>query len=126
MLSPEPLDELVGDAVASLKTGGVTPEQMQALLNELSIELVLTAHPTEARRRTVTSKIQRVARLLDDIQVFVSRRGEREKTRSAIHAEMAVPGSPIATAPYSLLSQMRCDRFIFCGKRFLGCGADAV
>ena len=64
MFSPEPLNESVGDAIASLKREGVTDEQMQALLDQLFIELVLTAHPTEARRRTVTSKIQRVARLL--------------------------------------------------------------
>jgi len=30
---------------------------MNELLQRLSIELVLTAHPTEARRRTVLSKI---------------------------------------------------------------------
>ena len=89
MLSPEPLNESVGDAVASLKNEGVTTEQMQTLLDRLFIELVLTAHPTEARRRTVTSKIQRVARLLEDIsrEDFTPR--EREKTRSAIHAEIA-------------------------------------
>src|SRR5688572_552293 len=62
MLSPEPRNESVGDAVASLKQEGVTSQQMQALLDDLFIELVLTAHPTEARRRTVTSKVQRVAR----------------------------------------------------------------
>src|SRR5687768_11941429 len=39
MLSPEPLNESVGDAVASLKKEGVTSEQMQALLDQLSIEL---------------------------------------------------------------------------------------
>jgi phosphoenolpyruvate carboxylase len=89
MLSPEPLNESVGDAVASLKKEGVTKQQMQTLLDRLFIELVLTAHPTEARRRTVTSKIQRVARLLEDItrEDFTPR--ERERARSAIHAEIA-------------------------------------
>src|ERR1041384_4185004 len=52
MLSPQPLKESVGDAIFLLKNDGVTSEQLQALLNQLSIELVLTAHPTEARRRT--------------------------------------------------------------------------
>src|SRR5512142_3289815 len=61
-LYPRPLDESVAQAVASLKKDGVTPEQMQALLNTLSIELVLTAHPTESRRRTVISKLQSLAR----------------------------------------------------------------
>lgn len=89
MLSPEPLNESVGDAVASLKREGVTDEQMQALLDQLFIELVLTAHPTESRRRTVTSKIQRVAHLLGEISGERSTPREREETRSAIHAEIA-------------------------------------
>ena len=89
MLSPEPLNESVGDAIASLKHEGVTDEQMQALLDQLFIELVLTAHPTESRRRTVTSKIQRVAHLLDEISSERYTPREREQTRSAIHAEIA-------------------------------------
>lgn len=89
MLSPEPLNESVGDAIASLKKEGVTDEQMQALLDQLFIELVLTAHPTESRRRTVTSKIQRVAHLLGEISGERSTPREREETRSAIHAEIA-------------------------------------
>ena len=44
---PRPLDELIAQAVALLKKDGVTPELMQTLLDVLSIELVLTAHPTE-------------------------------------------------------------------------------
>ena len=89
MLSPEPLPESVGDAIASLNKEGVTPKQMQALLDHLFIELVLTAHPTEARRRTVTSKVQRVARLLEEISGERLTPREREQTRSAIHAEVA-------------------------------------
>src|ERR1051325_9966373 len=50
---PEPIRESVGEAIALLKERGVTSEQMSALLDELSIELVLTAHPTEARRPPV-------------------------------------------------------------------------
>ena len=34
---------------------------MSQLLRDLEIELVLTAHPTEARRRTILSKLQRIA-----------------------------------------------------------------
>lgn len=86
--SPKPLDESVGDAIASLKQEGVNPRQMQALLDGLSIELVLTAHPTESRRRTVVSKLQRLARLLDHLSGFRLSPREQEKTRSGIHAEV--------------------------------------
>ncbi|HJR80854.1 MAG TPA: phosphoenolpyruvate carboxylase [Anaerolineales bacterium] len=86
--SPGPLDESVGDAVAALKREGVDPEQMQGLLDALSIELVLTAHPTESRRRTVISKLQRLARLLDQLSRNRLPPREQEKIRSAIHAEV--------------------------------------
>ena len=43
-----------------LKSAGVTEKQMQAVLNELEIEPVLTAHPTEAKRRAVLNQIARL------------------------------------------------------------------
>ncbi len=61
---PAPIGESVGAAVARLKAEGVTREQMAALLRSLRIELVLTAHPTEAKRRTVLSKLQRIGEAL--------------------------------------------------------------
>ena len=64
---PKPMRQSIGEAIATLKERGVTPEQLAALLDELSIELVLTAHPTEARRRTILSKVQRIAFLLSEI-----------------------------------------------------------
>jgi len=64
---PEPVDESIGAAIATLKAQGVTQTQMSTLLENLSIELVLTAHPTEARRRTVLSKIERIAQLLQEV-----------------------------------------------------------
>src|SRR5512139_1599954 len=88
MLYPEPINESVGDAIAVLKKEGVTNGQMQALLDQLSIELVLTAHPTESRRRTIVAKIQRIADLLDQISSERLTPREREKTRSAIRAEI--------------------------------------
>src|SRR5512138_3790527 len=87
-LHPEPLGDSVGDAIASLKKEGVTSEQMQRLLDQLSIELVLTAHPTEARRRTIVAKIQRIARLLERMASEQLTPREREKTRAAIQAEI--------------------------------------
>jgi len=89
MLSPEPLKESVGDAILLLKKQGVETGQIQKLLDQLSIELVLTAHPTEARRRTAISKIQHVAHLLDQISSDRFTPRERETTRAAIHAEIS-------------------------------------
>ncbi|MGE5465174.1 MAG: phosphoenolpyruvate carboxylase, partial [Syntrophothermus sp.] len=87
-LYPRPLDESVAQAVASLKKDGLTSEQMQALLDVLSIELVLTAHPTESRRRTVISKLQHLARLLDRLSSRHLSPHRQKKIRDAIHAEV--------------------------------------
>jgi phosphoenolpyruvate carboxylase len=88
-LSPKPIGESVGDAILTLKNEGVTSQRLQALLNRLLIELVLTAHPTEARRRTVTSKIQHIAHLLNQISNDDLTPREKEETRAAIRAEIA-------------------------------------
>ncbi|MFT3891407.1 MAG: phosphoenolpyruvate carboxylase [Anaerolineales bacterium] len=86
---PEPTPESIGEAVRTLKERGVTPEQMSALLDGLSIELVLTAHPTEARRRTVLSKTERITLLLDLLnQNSISLR-EREDAAKSLHAEIS-------------------------------------
>lgn len=47
-------------ALAQLRAQGVTSAQLATLLAQLHIELVLTAHPTESKRRTILSKIQRI------------------------------------------------------------------
>jgi phosphoenolpyruvate carboxylase len=43
-----------------LKAAGVTEKQLQSVLNELEIEPVLTAHPTEAKRRAVLNQMSRL------------------------------------------------------------------
>ena len=48
---PEPIHESIPEAVVILKNSGMSEDQIQALLDNLHIELVLTAHPTEAKRR---------------------------------------------------------------------------
>ena len=66
---PAPIGESIGEAVGLLQARGVGADAMAALLRALRVELVLTAHPTEAKRRTVLSKLQRISealrRLLD-------------------------------------------------------------
>src|SRR5688572_29581706 len=56
---PKPNRESVAETIANLKSEGVNADQLGAMLNDLHIELVLTAHPTEAKRRTILSKVQR-------------------------------------------------------------------
>ncbi len=86
---PNPIPESIGEAIATLKQSGVTPQQMDDLLGGLSIELVLTAHPTEARRRTVLSKLEHVTRLIEEINSsMLSARGQ-EKAIQSLRSEIA-------------------------------------
>lgn len=48
--------ESIDDAMLRLRQAGITPERMAAVLSRLDIQPTLTAHPTEARRRTVLEK----------------------------------------------------------------------
>jgi len=60
----EPMRESIEAAVSELKAKNVTPTAMQALVDRLTIELVFTAHPTESKRRTLLTKLQRLAEIL--------------------------------------------------------------
>ncbi len=84
----KPLPESIREAVGMFKAQGVSREEMALLLSQLSIELVLTAHPTEAKRRTLLSKLQRIAELLRQIDQNGLLPRELDTLRGAIRAEI--------------------------------------
>jgi phosphoenolpyruvate carboxylase len=61
-----PRAESIRDAIRRLHDAGVSADEMQSLLNKVQIAPTLTAHPTEARRRAVLDKLQRIAVLLTE------------------------------------------------------------
>ncbi len=63
---PLPLRESIAAGVAALRQMGVDEIEMKQMLDRLHIELVFTAHPTQAKRRTVLSKLGRVAESLTE------------------------------------------------------------
>ena len=50
--APDPMSQLI----AKLKTADISQEKMQQTVNELQMDMVLTAHPTEVTRRTLIHK----------------------------------------------------------------------
>jgi phosphoenolpyruvate carboxylase len=77
----EPLPESLSEAVAQIRTSA-GEDRLRELLADLLIQPVLTAHPTESRRRAVVAAIIRVGaqlELLDDPRA--SGREQREATR---------------------------------------------
>lgn len=60
----EPRDESVDEAIARLKSKGIPLEEVRALLDRLDIQPTITAHPTEARRRSILYKQQHIGELI--------------------------------------------------------------
>ncbi|QDU56750.1 phosphoenolpyruvate carboxylase [Aeoliella mucimassa] len=63
---PGPYHESVRAGVATLKDQEFSAEEVQAALEKIDIELVFTAHPTEAKRQSLRSKLRLIRHLLAD------------------------------------------------------------
>jgi phosphoenolpyruvate carboxylase len=68
--APEPRTGSLRDAVLRLARAGTTADELQALLDRGELRLVLTAHPTEARRRTTIEKLARVFLVLRELDAL--------------------------------------------------------
>ncbi len=85
---PEARSESIRAATLRLKASGKTADEMRALLEHLDVELVFTAHPTEAKRRSVRRKLRRLRELLLEADAE-QLPGERDETERSIRAELA-------------------------------------
>jgi phosphoenolpyruvate carboxylase len=54
-------------AVSAMRGAGVSHEELRRLLDRARLRLVMTAHPTEARRRTTIDKLARVFSVLREL-----------------------------------------------------------
>jgi phosphoenolpyruvate carboxylase len=68
------------EVIQRLASDGLPIDRMRELLGHLLVEPVFTAHPTEAIRRTILAKEQRVARLLIDRLEHGEMSGPEEET----------------------------------------------
>jgi len=85
---PETIPESIGDAIKHLKDTGTTLGEVDQLLNDLHIELVLTAHPTQAKRRTILSKVFRIAEQLERLTYHNLLPAEVEEIKNQLYAEV--------------------------------------
>lgn len=82
--------ESLAEAFAQLDAAGVGDEELQAALGRVQVELVLTAHPTEATRRTVLEAHRRVAALLGRLDEDGTPASERRRVESALAEEITL------------------------------------
>ena len=97
-----PRDESVMQAVHALKTGGVDYEKFTDILMELNIEPTLTAHPTEARRRTILHIQQSISELVLRISNESLIPSEKEELLTELYSLISILISADDVRPSSL------------------------
>ena len=76
-----PPRESLAEALELLRQDGLSDDEIVDAAGRVSVELVLTAHPTEALPRTILEKHRRIAQLLDELddgRLTPAGRAERE------------------------------------------------
>ena len=82
--------ESLADAFAQLDRSGIDEAEIQAAGARLRVELVLTAHPTEATRRTVLEAHRRIAALLTRLDDEGTPLSERQRLEDALAEEITL------------------------------------
>ena len=86
--APEPRRESIRSAIAQLAAAGRTADEMRTLIEALGIELVVTAHPTEAKRRSMRAKLRRIDRILSEFDQPDLLPRERTRLEDGVRAEV--------------------------------------
>lgn len=60
------LTETLDDAIRQLRASGLDADKMRQLLNQLRLRFVLTAHPSEAKRKEVLIKLRHIAQMMEE------------------------------------------------------------
>lgn len=85
---PEPRAESVAAGVERLRQRGMSNEQIRGLVEQLDIELVFTAHPTEAKRRSIREKIRDLRDHLNALDAADLLPAEREQLEALIRGDV--------------------------------------
>jgi phosphoenolpyruvate carboxylase len=97
------------EAVRLLADHGMDAEQLAQLLNDAQIRLVLTAHPTEARRRTIIAKLARISGILRDLdeRLLLPDEAERARQRLAHTIEEVWYSEEVRATELTVLDEVR-------------------
>jgi phosphoenolpyruvate carboxylase len=85
---PRPRSESIRAAICRLHEAGVSADAVQQLINRLHIELVFTAHPTEAKRRSVRGKLRAIRQWMKQLDADPPPE-VRQRSENKIRAEIA-------------------------------------
>jgi phosphoenolpyruvate carboxylase len=107
--------ETIAAAVGELRAAGVSAPQVQALLDRLLVMPVFTAHPTEAKRRTVLTKLARIADLLHGLDLEAPTPEETRAAHEALREELVSLWQTEETRTYKpdVLDEVRSGLYYF-------------
>jgi phosphoenolpyruvate carboxylase len=89
--TPEkPRNEAIMEAVCRLKQKGCSLAQVLEAIRQLDVQPTLTAHPTEARRRTILLKQKKIAQLLSSFRHGDLTPEERDRTIMEIYHQISL------------------------------------
>ncbi|QQE78148.1 phosphoenolpyruvate carboxylase [Alicyclobacillus sp. SO9] len=99
----------IGNALTRLKQQGFVAEDLNQLLENVGLELILTAHPTEAMRRTVLNKHHQIAKILQHFDDPLLTIRERRKLEQDLRAEIVGlwQTSPVRKQKITVLDEVR-------------------
>jgi phosphoenolpyruvate carboxylase len=86
----EPKPESIADAVVRLHRAGRSFDEVIELLGQIDIQPTLTAHPTEARRRTVLEKQKRIATIVTQLREGNPTPSEERRAESRLEQLMLI------------------------------------
>ncbi|MED3563368.1 phosphoenolpyruvate carboxylase [Bacillus xiapuensis] len=80
----------IESAILSLKENHISEEVIQDVLKTLSLELVITAHPTEATKRSILEIQQRIAVILEKLDHPLLTKREKNKLEESLFNEVTI------------------------------------
>lgn len=58
------IDESIEEAIQTLQQQGVSADEIQSILEQVRVNLVMTAHPSEAKRKVILIKLRHIATMM--------------------------------------------------------------
>jgi phosphoenolpyruvate carboxylase len=80
----------IESAILSLKDNQIDEATIQNVLNTLSLELIITAHPTEATKRSVIEIQKRIGNILKSLDSTMLTNKERKKLEDSLLNEVTI------------------------------------
>ncbi|WP_041089769.1 phosphoenolpyruvate carboxylase [Jeotgalibacillus soli] len=80
----------IENAIVSLKDNHISADIIQNVLTKLSLELIITAHPTEATKRSILEIQKRIASILQQKENPLLSKRERKKLEESLFNEVTV------------------------------------